>query len=82
MLSELQKLIVGGLKLCGMHQDDIVAIMLMLKDNEEQQWKMTDYLETIVDAPPSRQEIFSQAAKIAGMTQEKRGDNGNRSKNF
>lgn len=82
MLSELQKLIVGGLKLCGMQQDDIVAIMLMLQDNEEKQWRFADYLETIVDAPPSRQGIFSQAAKIAGMTQDKRGYNGNRSKNF
>ena len=70
LLSELQKLIVGGLKLCGMQQDDIVAITLMLKDNEEQQWKMADYLETIIEEPPSRQEIFSQAAKIAGMTLE------------
>ena len=66
MLSELQKIIVGGLKLCGLKQDDIVGIMLLLQ-NEEQQWEMADYLETVVDNPPSRAEVFKRATEIAKL---------------
>ena len=63
-LSELQKIIVGGLKLCGLPQEDIVATMLLLQ-TEDQQWKMADYLETVIDDPPSKTEIFKTAAELA-----------------
>ena len=52
MLSELQKIIVGGLKLCRLKQNDIVGTMLLLQ-NEEQQWALAEYLETVVDNPPN-----------------------------
>ena len=63
MLSELQKTIVGGLKLCGMPQEDVVATMLLLQ-TEDQQWKMANYLETVIDNPPTRTEIFKEAVEI------------------
>ena len=66
MLSELQKIIVGGLKLCGLKQDDIVATMLLLR-NEEQQWALAEYLEDIVDNPPDRAEVFKRAVEITNL---------------
>ena len=64
MLSELQKILIGGMKICGLQPDDIVATMLIL-ETEDQQWEMADYLETVVENPPDRTIIFAEAVKIA-----------------
>ena len=64
MLSELQKILIGGLKIRGLEQDDILATMLILK-TEEQQWAMAEYLETVMDNPPDRTIVFGEAVKIA-----------------
>ena len=63
MLSELQQILIGGLKVCGLNQDDIVAIMTIL-ETEEQQWKMADYLETVIDAHPDRVKVLEKAVKL------------------
>ncbi len=65
-LSKIQKGLVGGLNLCGMKVDDIQAIVTLLK-TEDQQWEMLDYLEKIIDSPPSRPEIFQRAVQIADL---------------
>ena len=64
MLTELQKIIIGGLKICGLEQDDIVATMSRLQ-TDEQQWQMADYLESVIESPPSKGDIFTEAAKIS-----------------
>ena len=66
MLSELERILIGGLKLCGLKQDDIVATLNLLQ-TEEQQWAMVDYLETVVEKPPGRTEVFKKAAEIRVM---------------
>ena len=66
-LSELEKIIIGGLKLCGMRPDDVVAIMFLLK-TEEQHWEMADYLEVVLENPPDRADVLQKAVEIAQKT--------------
>ena len=63
-LSELQKIIVGGLKICGVRAGEIVLAGVMLK-TEKQQWEMADYLETVIDNPPSSEVIMQKVQAIA-----------------
>ena len=63
-LSELQRLIISGLKICEVDIVDITIIMLNLR-TEEQQWQMAEYLETVVDNPPSVATIIAKAQTIA-----------------
>lgn len=64
MLSELQQILIGGLKICGLNQDDIVAVMTLL-NTEELQWAMADYLEEAVTGLPGKTEVFKKAAELA-----------------
>lgn len=63
-LSELQKIIAGGLKLCGAKPGEIVLAGVMLK-TEEQQWRLADYLETVIDNPPEAKAIMQKVHEIA-----------------
>lgn len=72
-LSELQEIIIGGLSVCGLQQDDIIATMLLLQ-TEEQQWEMADYLDEIIDNPPPRTEVFRKAVGIAKLDTEEQRD--------
>ncbi len=64
MLSELQKLIIGGLNLCKLQKDDITAIILLLQ-TETQHMEMAEYIDKIVDDPPDKATVFEKATQIA-----------------
>lgn len=63
-LSELQKILVGGLKLCGVEQGDIVLASLLLK-TEDQQWELADYLEDRLDNLPDCKTVMQVVREIA-----------------
>ena len=64
MLTELQRVLIEGLQICGLKQDDILAVITLL-EKEEQQWALADYLETVVENPPDRTEVFEVAVRVA-----------------
>ncbi len=64
MLTELQRLLIGGLQICGFKPDDIVAAIALL-ETEDQQWELADYLEMVVENPPDRAEVFEKVAELA-----------------
>ena len=64
MLTELQRILIEGLLICGLKEDDILAVITLL-ETEEQQWALADYLETVVDNPPDRTEVFAAAVRVA-----------------
>lgn len=68
-LTETQKVITAGLKLCGVSLPITVAIMVVLRTLEEE-LQMMEYLESIVENPPSEQAILTKAAEIAGLMNE------------
>ena len=63
-LTELQRLLIHGMKVCKLEQDDIIAALMML-DTEEKQWEAADYLKTVVHNPPKVPEVFKELAEIA-----------------
>ena len=63
-LSELQKILVDALNLCGVQPREIVLAGVILK-TEEQQWAMVDYLEPLLNNPPSSAVIMAKANEIA-----------------
>ena len=65
-LSELQKLIIGGLNICGLKEGNIYLAILLLKE-EEQQWELAEYLETILENPPDSETIMRKVREIAEM---------------
>ena len=67
-LSEEQKLIIEGLKICNVKKENIIIISLLLK-SEEQQWQMLDFLETAVENPPSDETLLAIARRIASETE-------------
>ena len=66
MLSELQKILIGGLRICGLKPDDIIATITLL-NTEEEQWEMVDYLETVVHNPPDRTIVFEKVVEITAQ---------------
>ena len=65
-LSELQRLIIAGLRVCGVDGRDIALAMLQLK-TEEQQWATAEYLNTVVGKPPSKTEILRQVSRLSSL---------------
>lgn len=62
-LSELQRLIIAGLRLYGLDGGDIALIILKLK-TEEQQWTMAEYLHDVIENTPNKNEILETASRI------------------
>lgn len=63
-LSELQRLLIHGLIVCNLEQDDIIAALTIL-NTEEKQWAAAKYLKTVVHNPPEAQAVFKEIATIA-----------------
>lgn len=61
-LSETQKDIITGLKLCGISKDGIIAMMTFL-ETEEQQEKMLDWM-IWQDEAPTEQKLLRKIVEI------------------
>ena len=62
-LSELQRLIVAGLKICKLSNGNIVLASILL-GTEAQQWEMAEYLDRVVDNPPDEETIMDKVRQI------------------
>lgn len=62
-LSELQRLIVAGLRICKLSKGNVVLAGLLL-ETETQQWEMAKYLDGVVDNPPDEKTIMDKVRQI------------------
>lgn len=65
-ISELQSIIIGYLKSLSIDKENILAIMLVLK-SEEQQMEMAWFLHDNRMREPTQSEVTEKALQIAGI---------------
>ena len=65
-LTELQKILIGGLQLLDLPKDNIIMVMLMLKDSEQKQWNMLVWLADKMQNGnmPNREQVMDKALEI------------------
>ena len=60
-LTKVEKHLLKGLKLFGVHKDQAVAIIISLQDNEEGMMELMDYM---ADNNPTAHEIIKKSVEI------------------
>lgn len=65
-LTELQKVLIGGLQLLDLPKDNIIMVMLMLKDSEQKQWNMLVWLADKMQNGnmPNQEQVMDKAQEI------------------
>ena len=65
-LTELQKVWIGGLQLLDLPKDNIIMVMLMLKDSEQKQWNMLVWLADKMQNGnmPNQEQVMDKAQEI------------------
>lgn len=65
-LTEAQKGLIGGLQLLDLPKDNIIMVMLMLKDSEQKQMDMLEWLANEMGKGymPNQKEVMDKAQEI------------------
>ena len=65
-LTEIQKFLIGGLKLLDLPRDNIIMVMLMLKDSEQKQMQMLIWLADNMEKGimPNMVQVMDKAQEI------------------
>lgn len=60
-LTQTQEMLIEGLGLFGVHQDQVVGIMVSMKDNEEGMVELMNYM---ADNKPTAHEIIKKSIEL------------------
>lgn len=65
-LTEAQKILIGGLQLLDLPKDNIIMVMLMLKDSKQKQMDMLEWLHQNFKKEifPTQEQVMDKAQEI------------------
>lgn len=66
-LTELQKILIGGLKLFGLEKDNIIMVMLMLKSSEQAQMDLLTWVSDNIYNNPTKEQVMNKAEELMDL---------------
>lgn len=66
-LTELQKLLIEGLKFFDLEKENGIMVMLMLKSSEQAQWDMLFWVRDNIYNNPTQEQVMDKAEELMDL---------------